>query len=150
MTKVEAELFDYDLGKDINEIFNNNERFKLEPNALDYMLGNPEEQEELTSVRLNYIRSIKDEEQQINEMTKYLKDTLIKKNFPDELYEWVSRDCLGLKYKKYEIEEMKRKYKINKKRELKAKKEQDKQQKLLIKQKKKCLIRQSKETIISF
>jgi len=150
MTKVEAELFDYDLGKDINEIFNNNERFKLEPNALDYMLGNPEEQEELTSVRLNYIRSIKDEEQQINEMTKYLKDTLIKKNFPDELYEWVSRDCLGLKYKKYEIEEMKRKYKINKKRELKAKKEEDKKQKLLIKQKKKCLIRESKETIISF
>jgi len=150
MTKVEAELFDYDLGKDINEIFNNNERFKLEPNALDYMLGNPEEQEELTSVRLNYIRSIKDEEQQINEMTKYLKDTLIKKKFPDELYEWVSRDCLGLKYKKYEIEEMKRKYKINKKRELKAKKEEDKKQKLLIKQKKKCLIRESKETIISF
>jgi len=45
MTKVEAELIDFDLGKDINKIFDNNERFKLEPNMLDYMIGDPEKTE---------------------------------------------------------------------------------------------------------
>ena len=150
MTEIDKQLIDFDLGKDINEIFNNNERFKIEPTALDYMLGNPDEKEELSSVRLNYIKNIENQEEQIKEMTEYLKDTIIKQNFPDELYTWIARACLGLKYKKYEIEEMKRKYKINKKRELKEKKEEDKKKKQIEKQKKKCLVYQKKDTILKF
>ena len=104
MTKVEAELFDYDLGKDLNQIFNNNERFKLEPNMLDYMIGDPEKTEELSSVRFDAIKDMSNDYDKIDAMAKYLKDTIIKQDFPDELYVWLARDVLGMKFKKYEIE----------------------------------------------
>ena len=150
MTKVEAELFDYDLGKDINEIFNNNERFKLEPNMLDYMIGDPEKTEELSSVRFDAIKDMSNDYDKIDAMAKYLKDTIIKQDFPDELYVWLARDVLGMKFKKYEIEDMKRKYKIDKKRQLKDKKEEEKRKNKIEKQKKKCLTKHSKETILTF
>ncbi len=47
MTAIDKELIDFDLGKDINKIFDNNERFKLEPNMLDYMIDDPKKTEEL-------------------------------------------------------------------------------------------------------
>ena len=150
MTKVEAELFDYDLGKDLNQIFNNNERFKLEPNMLDYMIGDPEKMEELSSVRFDAIKDMSNDYDKIDAMAKYLKDTIIKQDFPDELYVWLARDVLGMKFKKYEIEDMKRKYKIDKKRQLKDKKEQEKRNNKIEKQKKKCLTKNSKETILTF
>jgi|TARA_R110000822_G_scaffold74647_4_gene179413 hypothetical protein len=150
MTKVEAELFDYDLGKDLNQIFNNNERFKLEPNMLDYMIGDPEKMEELSSVRFDAIKDMSNDYDKIDAMAKYLKDTIIKQDFPDELYVWLARDVLGMKFKKYEIEDMKRKYKIDKKRQLKDKKEEEKRKNKIEKQKKKCLTKNSKETILTF
>lgn len=150
MTKVEAELFDYDLGKDLNQIFNNNERFKLEPNMLDYMIGDPEKTEELSSVRFDAIKDMSNDYDKIDAMAKYLKDTIIKQDFPDELYVWLARDVLGMKFKKYEIEDMKRKYKIDKKRQLKEKKEEEKRKNKIEKQKKKCLTKNSKETILTF
>jgi hypothetical protein len=150
MTKVEAELFDYDLGKDLNQIFNNNERFKLEPNMLDYMIGDPEKMEELSSVRFDAIKDMSNDYDKIDAMAKYLKDTIIKQDFPDELYVWLARDVLGMKFKKYEIEDMKRKYKIDKKRQLKEKKEEEKRKNKIEKQKKKCLTKNSKETILTF
>jgi hypothetical protein len=150
MTKVEAELFDYDLGKDLNQIFNNNERFKLEPNMLDYMIGDPEKTEELSSVRFDAIKDMSNDYDKIDAMAKYLKDTIIKQDFPDELYVWLARDVLGMKFKKYEIEDMKRKYKIDKKRQLKDKKEEEKRKNKIEKQKKKCLTKHSKETILTF
>ena len=150
MTKVEAELFDYDLGKDLNQIFNNNERFKLEPNMLDYMIGDPEKTEELSSVRFDAIKDMSNDYDKIDAMAKYLKDTIIKQDFPDELYVWLARDVLGMKFKKYEIEDMKRKYKIDKKRQLKDKKEEEKRKNKIEKQKKKCLTKNSKETILTF
>ena len=150
MTKVEAELFDYDLGKDLNQIFNNNERFKLEPNMLDYMIGDPEKMEELSSVRFDAIKDMSNDYDKIDAMAKYLKDTIIKQDFPDELYVWLARDVLGMKFKKYEIEDMKRKYKIDKKRQLKDKKEKEKRNNKIEKQKKKCLTKNSKETILTF
>jgi len=150
MTKVEAELFDYDLGKDLNQIFNNNERFKLEPNMLDYMIGDPEKTEELSSVRFDAIKDMSNDYDKIDAMAKYLKDTIIKQDFPDELYVWLARDVLGMKFKKYEIEDMKRKYKIDKKRQLKDKKEEEKRKNKIEKQKKKCLTKNTKETILTF
>lgn len=150
MTKVEAEVFDYDLGKDLNQIFNNNERFKLEPNMLDYMIGDPEKTEELSSVRFDAIKDMSNDYDKIDAMAKYLKDTIIKQDFPDELYVWLARDVLGMKFKKYEIEDMKRKYKIDKKRQLKDKKEEEKRKNKIEKQKKKCLTKHSKETILTF
>lgn len=60
------------------------------------------------------------------------------------------QDALGLKYKKYEIEQMKREYRIKKKREAKEKKENEKKKKIIDKQKKKCLTRNIKETILTF
>lgn len=150
MTEIDKELIDFDLGKDINKIFNNNERFKLEPNMLDYMIGDPEKTEELSSVRFDIIKEMDNDDEKIDAMAKYLKDTIIKQDFPEELYIWIARDCLGLKFKKYEIEDMKRKYKIEKKRELKEKKEQDKKKKQIEKQKKKCLVREVKDTILKF
>merc|ERR1711991_526011 len=141
MTEIDKELIDFDLGKDINKIFNNNERFKLEPNMLDYMIGDPEKTEELSSVRFDIIKAMDNDEEKIDAMAKYLKDTIIKQDFPEELYIWIARDCLGLKFKKYEIEEMKRKYKIKKKK---------KKKKQIEKQKKKCLVREVKDTILKF
>ena len=92
MTAIDKELIDFDLGKDINKIFNNNERFKLEPNMLDYMIGDPEKTEELSSVRFDIIKEMDNDDGKIDAMTKYLKDTIIKQDFPEELYIWMARD----------------------------------------------------------
>ena len=51
--------------------------------------------------------------------------------FPDEFYDWYSRECLGLQYTKYELRDMKRKYKIEKKRQIEKKKKEDKQLKYI-------------------
>ena len=51
---------------------------------------------------------------------------IIPVGFPDEFYNWYSRECLGLQYSKYELKEMKRKYKIQRKREVEKKKKEDK------------------------
>jgi hypothetical protein len=58
----------------------------------------------------------------------------------------MARDCLGLQYKKYEIRDMKRKYKIEQKRKIEEKKKQDK----IDKQNKKKLQYIKKKTVLEF
>lgn len=148
--KVDIEQIDFEIGKDINKIFENNSKHRIEPNMLDYLIGDPEKTEELSSVRFDAIKAIDNDDEKIHAMAEYLETTIIKQNFPHELYIWLARDALGLQYKKYEIEDMKRKYKIEKKRELKKQKEDDKKNKQLEKQKKKCLKREVKDVILKF
>jgi hypothetical protein len=106
--------------------YNYNENFN--PTMLDYTIDNK------TTLRLEHIQQLENEQTRIEEMAKLLKEN-INYNFPSEFFEWLSRDMLGLKYKKWEIDDMKRQYRIKKKRELK--KEKDKNKKKLGKQKKK-------------
>ena len=92
-------------------------KFEFTPSMLDYQLDNKD------SLRYKYIREIEDKDKKIREMSEFLKE-VINQPFPDELYEWVARDTLGYKYKKYEIKDMRRKEKIKQKR-IKKKKEED-------------------------
>lgn len=125
------EMLDYDFGevKSFNEIHKKptgndiiKSGFEFKPEMLDYIQGD-------TSLRFEYIKSIKDEPQRIKEMSDFLKTDIIKWDFPNEFFEWYARDILGLKYKKYEIDKMKREYRIKKKREQKKLKEQKKKNK---------------------
>jgi len=84
---------------------------EFDPKMLDYIIDNK------SSLRLEHIKEIKNEHTRIYEMSIFLKETY-KLDFPDEFYEWIARDILGLKYKRWEIEDMKRQYRIKKKREM--------------------------------
>ena len=97
------------------------ETINLKPEMFDYMIGN----ENPTSLRYEYIKEIKCPNERIMEMSKLLNEKL-PAGFPEEFYEWYARDCLGLQYKKYEIKDMRRKYKIEQKRKIEEKKKQDK------------------------
>lgn len=151
MTKtIDIEQLDFEISKDINKLFEENSKHRIEPNMLDYLIGDPEQTEELSSVRFDAIKAMTNDEEKINAMAEYLETEIVKQNFPHELYLWLARDCLNLKYKKYEIEDIKRKYKIEKKRELKEQKENDKKKKQIEKQKKKHLCREVKDVILTF
>jgi hypothetical protein len=91
----------------------------FDPRMLDFTIDHK------TSLRYEYIKELKNENKRIEEMAKFMKETL-DYPFPDEFYQWLSRDMLGLKYKKWEIDEMKRQYRIKKKRELKRMDEENK------------------------
>jgi hypothetical protein len=148
---IEKEMLEFDLGNDIDGIFDKNiryaDKFEVEPNMIDFMIG---KDNNCSTLRYEQIKNIEDNNEKIEEMAKYLKEEIVKQDFPDELYLWIARDVLGLKYKKYEIEEMKRQYRIKKKREAKEIKEAEKNKKLADKQRKKCLRREVKETILKF
>lgn len=148
---IEKEMLEFDLGNDIDGIFDKNiryaDKFEVEPNMIDFMIG---KDNNCSTLRYEQIKNIEDNNEKIEEMAKYLKEEIVKQDFPDELYLWIARDVLGLKYKKYEIEEMKREYRIKKKREAKEIKEAEKKKKLVDKQRKKCLRREVKETILKF
>jgi hypothetical protein len=94
--------------------YNYNENFN--PNMLDYTIDNK------TTLRLEHIKALKNETTKIEEMSKLLKEN-INYEFPSEFFEWLARDMLGLKYKKWEIDEMKRQYRIKKKREVRKQKQ---------------------------
>ena len=95
------------------------ESINLKPEMFDYMIGDN------SSLRYDYILSLDDKQEKINEMTKLISE-MLPVGFPDEFYDWYSRECLGLQYNKYELKDMKRKYKIEKKREIQKKKNEDK------------------------
>ena len=95
------------------------ESINLKPEMFDYMIGDN------SSLRNDYILSLDDKQEKINEMTKLISE-MLPVGFPDEFYDWYSRECLGLQYNKYELKDMKRKYKIEKKREIQKKKNEDK------------------------
>ena len=98
------------------------ETINLKPEMFDYMIGDK------SSLRYEWILSIEDKQERINEMTKLISE-ILPVGFPDEFYDWYSRECLGLQYTKYELKDMKRKYKIQRKREIEKKKKEEKDKK---------------------
>ena len=118
-----------------------NETINLKPEMFDYMIGS----ENPTSLRYEYIKEIECPNKRIEEMSILLSE-ILPQGLPQEFYEWYARDCLGLQYKKYEIRDMKRKYKIEQKRKLEDKKKQEK----LNKQNKKKLQYEKKKTVLEF
>jgi hypothetical protein len=118
-----------------------NETINLKPEMFDYMIGT----ENPTSLRYEYIKEIECPNKRIEEMSKLLSE-ILPSGLPQEFYEWYARDCLGLQYKKYEIRDMKRKYKIEQKRKIEEKKKQDK----FDKQNKKKLQYVKKKTVLEF
>jgi hypothetical protein len=117
------------------------ETINLKPEMFDYMIGN----KNATSLRYEYIKEIECPKKRIEEMSKLLSE-ILPAGLPEEFYEWYARDCLGLQYKKYEIRDMKRKYKIEQKRKIEEKKKQDK----IDKQNKKKLQYIKKKTVLEF
>jgi hypothetical protein len=133
------ELLNYDIGVIDNPYQNTKKAFEFKPEMLDYTFDN-------TSLRFQYIKEIEDIEERIFMMSIYLKEEIINYDFPDEFYTWYARDVLNIKYTKYEINDMKRQYRIKKKREYKKKQEQKK----IDKKNKKKLKYEEKLTIITF
>jgi len=132
------ELLNFDFGKVDNPHKNTKKVFEFKPEMLDYQFDD-------TSLRFQYIKGIEDIEERIREMAKYLRTEIIPYDFPDEFYNWYARDVLGIKYTKYEINDLKREYRIKKKRELKKIQEEKKKQK---KDKKKMKIEQKHTKLI--
>jgi hypothetical protein len=118
-----------------------NENIDIKPEMFDYMIGN----ENPTSLRYEYIKEIECPNKRIEEMSILLSE-ILPQGLPQEFYECYARDCLGLQYKKYEIRDMKRKYKIEQKRKIEEKKKQDK----IDKQNKKKLQYVKKKTVLEF
>jgi hypothetical protein len=96
-----------------------NETIELKPEMFDYIIGNK------SSLRYEWIKEIKDNQEKINEMVNLLME-LLPIGLPEEFYDWYARECLGLQYKKHEIRNMKRKYKLERRRKLEKKKKEEK------------------------
>ena len=136
---MDLEQLNYDFGditdktfKDIKEE-RKAETINLKPEMFDFMIGDK------SSLRYEWILSIENKEEKILEMTKLISE-MLPVGFPDEFYDWYARECLGLQYTKYELKDMKRKYKIEKKRELEKKKKDDKINKRKLKYEKKNVV----------
>ena len=112
------------------------EKVDIEPSYFDYMIGND------TSLRFEHIKTIEDDAERLTQMSEYIKEVM-PLGFPDEYYDWYARDVLGMQYTKYEIADMKRKYKIERKRALEKKKQEEKRLK-------NCMKVETKKTTITF
>ena len=128
---VDYELGEYTLIEHKSKIID--EKNAIDPKMFDYTFDN-------TSMRLEYIKSIEDKNERINEMTLYLDEIYSNFPLPKEWLEWYARDLLGLSYKEYEIKDMKRKYRIEQKRIKKKKEEDNKKKKKLDKINRKKMI----------
>lgn len=123
------DVLNYDFGAITDDKFQKikddrkGEEARITPKMFDYCLG------DTTSLRLEHIYNIPNNDNKIKEFAKFLKEDVVKHNFPDEVYEWFARDKLGLGYKKHEIKDMKRKAKIEKNREKKKNDEEKKKAK---------------------
>ena len=139
---MDIEQLNFDFGKVEDKTFqdikkqNVSDKIDLKAEMFDYMIGDK------SSLRYEYIKSIEDVSERIEQMIILLSDFL-PVGLPDEFYDWYARECLGLQYTKFEIKDRKRKYKIQRKRELEKKKQEDKL-------KKKRLQYTKKNTIITF
>ena len=102
---VSLDKFDYDLGNNIPNIFDRNKKIEITDNMIDYLTGTIEN---CSSIKFEKIKSIEEQDKKINEMANYLREDIIKWDFPNEVYLWMARDVLQLQYKKYEIDDMKR------------------------------------------
>ena len=126
---MEVEQLNFDFGKITDQTFKDikderkEESINLKPEMFDYVIGK-------SSLRYEWILSLENKEEKLYEMTKLITE-ILPVGFPDEFYDWYSRECLGLQYTKYELRDMKRKYKIQKKRELEKKKKEDKKLKFI-------------------
>jgi len=126
---MEVEKLNFDFGKITDQTFKDikderkEESINLKPEMFDYVIGK-------SSLRYEWILSLENKEEKLYEMTKLITE-ILPVGFPDEFYDWYSRECLGLQYTKYELRDMKRKYKIQKKRELEKKKKEDKKLKFI-------------------
>ena len=137
---MDIQQLNYDFGDITEKTFKDikqqriNESINLKPEMFDYIIGDK------TSLRYEWILSIEDKQEKLNEMSKLISE-ILPVGFPDEFYDWYSRECLGLQYTKYELKDMKRKYKIQRKREIEKKKneEKDKKKKLNV-IRKKCVL----------
>jgi predicted DCC family thiol-disulfide oxidoreductase YuxK len=122
---MDIEQLNFDFGKVEDKTFqdikkqNVSDKIDLKAEMFDYMIGDK------TSLRYEYIKSIEDVNERIEQMIILLSDFL-PKGLPDEFYDWYARECLGLQYTKFEIKDRKRKYKIQRKRELEKKKQEEK------------------------
>tara|TARA_R100000697_G_scaffold55950_1_gene69210 strand:+ start:1628 stop:2047 length:420 start_codon:yes stop_codon:yes gene_type:complete len=137
---MDVQQLNYDFGEVNKDTFvkikeeRRKEVINLKPEMFDYMIGDK------SSLRYDWILSIEDKEERLAEMSKLISE-ILPVGFPDEFYDWYSRECLGLQYTKYELKEMKRKYKIQKRREVEKKKKEDKINKKRLKvEKKKCIL----------
>ena len=136
---MDIEQVNFDFGKVNDDTFRKikedraREKIQLTPEMFDYMLGDK------TSLRYEYIKSIEDKNDKIYHMIILLKE-LLPAGLPDEFYDWYARECLGLQYTKYEIKDMKRKYKIQRNRDIKKKKEEEKNKKKKLQYEKKKVI----------
>ena len=126
---MEVEQLNFDFGKITDQTFKDikderkEESINLKPEMFDYVIGK-------SSLRYEWILSLENKEEKLYEMTKLITE-ILPVGFPDEFYDWYSRECLGLQYTKYELRDMKRKYKIEKKRQIEKKKKEDKQLKYI-------------------
>ena len=126
---MKVEQLNFDFGKITDQTFKDikderkQESINLKPEMFDYVIGK-------SSLRFEWILSLKNKEEKLYEMTKLISE-ILPVGFPDEFYDWYSRECLGLQYTKYELRDMKRKYKIEKKRQIEKKKKEDKKLKFI-------------------
>jgi hypothetical protein len=126
---MDVEQLNFDFGKITDQTFKDikderkQESINLKPEMFDYVIGK-------SSLRYEWILSLENKEEKLHEMTKLIIE-ILPVGFPDEFYDWYSRECLGLQYTKYELRDMKRKYKIEKKRQIEKKKKEDKQLKYI-------------------
>jgi len=126
---MEVEKLNFDFGKITDQTFKDikderkEESINLKPEMFDYVIGK-------SSLRYEWILSLENKEEKLHEMSQLITE-ILPVGFPDEFYDWYSRECLGLQYTKYELRDMKRKYKIQKKRELEKKKKEDKKLKFI-------------------
>lgn len=126
---MEVEQLNFDFGKITDQTFKDirddrkEESINLKPEMFDYVIGK-------SSLRYEWILSLENKEEKLHEMSQLITE-ILPVGFPDEFYDWYSRECLGLQYTKYELRDMKRKYKIQKKRELEKKKKEDKKLKFI-------------------
>lgn len=136
---MEIEQLNYGIGtpndNDFKLIKNNRiiETIDIKPEQFDYMLGN------ISSLRYEWIKDINDNNEKIYQMTLLLRE-ILPQGLPDEFYDWYARETLGLQYTKYEINDMKRKYKINRRREIEKKKKEDRLEKERVKFIKKVVV----------
>ena len=110
------------------------------------MLGEIKKDNVSSSARVEMIKNSDDKDNRIFEMSLYLEKEVVKQPFPREFYDWYAREVLGLQFKKWELKQMKREYKIKRNREIK----EEKDKKKIEKKKSKQLQYTKKNVVITF
>ena len=148
--EIKSEMLDFGFGEvndnDFKKIKEDRQTETIDISQLDYILGDIKKDNVCSSARFEMIKSIEDKDNRIFEMSLYLEKEVVKQPFPKEFYDWYAREVLGLQFKKWELKQMKRDYKIKRNREIKEEKEKKK----LEKKKSKQLQYTKKNVILSF